>query len=98
MPQLQRLECSECGLRAEGVRAFQPGLRSNRTLREMCLRYCNVGDNGTRLLADACWSEIQLLKLLESTRLKKISPEVSRGVFGNEASTRRFVSCQDTSF
>lgn len=41
MPNLQRLECSECDALhvLEGVRAFQPALQSNRTLRELILTF-----------------------------------------------------------
>jgi hypothetical protein len=51
MPQLQRLECS--GLGVEGVRAFQPALQANRTLKELDLSQCEIGDEAIRLLANA---------------------------------------------
>jgi Ran GTPase-activating protein (RanGAP) involved in mRNA processing and transport len=44
MPQLQRLDC--------GVLAFQPTLQTNRTLRELSLWGCQIGDHGIRILAD----------------------------------------------
>jgi Ran GTPase-activating protein (RanGAP) involved in mRNA processing and transport len=53
MPQLQRLGCQYSNLTAEGVRAFQPALQANRTLKELDLRGCDIGDEGIRLLADA---------------------------------------------
>jgi Leucine Rich repeat len=53
MPQLQRLECSSCPLRVEGVRALQPGLLSNRTLKELNLWNNDIRDEGVRLIADA---------------------------------------------
>jgi Leucine Rich repeat len=53
MTQLQRLECSSCALRAEGVRAFRPALQANRTLRELILWSCNIRDEGIGIIADA---------------------------------------------
>jgi Leucine Rich repeat len=37
----------------KGVRAIQPGLQVNRTLRELDLSSCGIGDDGIRLIADA---------------------------------------------
>jgi Leucine Rich repeat len=53
MPHLQRLHCSYSMLPLEGVRAFQPVLRANRTLKQLHLEHCYLGDEGTRLFADA---------------------------------------------
>jgi hypothetical protein len=53
MPQLQRLDCSDCALRVEGIRALQPALRTNRTLRELNMSACRLGDGGIHILADA---------------------------------------------
>jgi Leucine Rich repeat len=53
MPQLQRLHCKDCVLHEEGVRAMQPGLQVNRTLRKLSLWNCGIGDAGSRLVADA---------------------------------------------
>jgi hypothetical protein len=51
MPQLKRLDCSN--LRAEGFRAMLPGLRLNRTLKELVLCYCRLDGECLHLLADA---------------------------------------------
>jgi hypothetical protein len=53
MTQLQRLDCYGYHLRVEGVRAVQPGLQSNRTLKELTLDLYTNGNDGIRLLADA---------------------------------------------
>jgi hypothetical protein len=53
MTQLRRIHFSGDLRGAEGVRAFQPGLQVNRTLRELDLRMCFIRDDGVRLLADA---------------------------------------------
>jgi hypothetical protein len=53
IPQLQRLGCCGCLLLATGVRAFQPGLRVNRTLKELILSDCEIPDEGIHLLAEA---------------------------------------------
>jgi Leucine Rich repeat len=53
MPQLQRFDCRDCVLRVEGVRALQPALRSNRTLKQVNLSSCQFGYGGIRLIADA---------------------------------------------
>jgi Leucine Rich repeat len=53
MPQLQRLYCTCRFLCVEGVRACQPALQENRTLKELDLSSCQLGDKGTRLIADA---------------------------------------------
>jgi Leucine Rich repeat len=53
MPQLQRLGFTEADLHVDGVRAFQPALRSNRSLKEFRLRGCHLKDDGFRLIADA---------------------------------------------
>jgi hypothetical protein len=37
----------------EGVRAFQPALQANRTLREFIHVRCELGNEGIRFLADA---------------------------------------------
>jgi hypothetical protein len=51
-PQLQRLDCSLCSLRVEGIRAFQPALQANRTLKELDLFACDIRDEGIHLIAD----------------------------------------------
>lgn len=55
MPQLQRLDCSynNRNLRVEAVRAFQPALQENRTLRELDLSQCGFGDDVIRLISDS---------------------------------------------
>jgi Leucine Rich repeat len=53
MSQLQRLLLIDGNLGVEGVRAFQPALQANRTLKELDLSYCQLGDDGLHLLADA---------------------------------------------
>jgi hypothetical protein len=53
MPQLQRLDLSLSELGTEGFRAMQPGLRLNRTLKELVLFSCFQGDECLHLLADA---------------------------------------------
>jgi Ran GTPase-activating protein (RanGAP) involved in mRNA processing and transport len=53
MPQLHRLDCPNCHLGAEGVRALQSNLQANRTLRELSLVNTRLGDEGVSLLADA---------------------------------------------
>jgi Leucine Rich repeat len=54
MTQLQLLQCSGRHLGVEGVRAFQPGLRSNQSLRELSLARCGIGgDDGIRIIADS---------------------------------------------
>jgi hypothetical protein len=40
-------------LDVEAIRAMQPGLRANRTLRELCLAFCDLDEERLRLLADA---------------------------------------------
>jgi Leucine Rich repeat len=46
MPQLNRLDCSHSVLGVEGVRAFQPALQTNRTLKQLHLGGCSLGDDG----------------------------------------------------
>jgi Leucine Rich repeat len=53
MPQLQCLICSQGDLRLDGTRALQPGLRSNRTLKQLVISSCKLGDGGFRIVADA---------------------------------------------
>ena len=38
-------------LDVEAIRAMQPGLRANRTLRELCLAFCDLDEERLRLLA-----------------------------------------------
>jgi Leucine Rich repeat len=52
IPQLQRLFCADCALRVEGVCAFQPALQMNRTLKELSLMECSIGNTGVLRLAD----------------------------------------------
>jgi Leucine Rich repeat len=51
--QLHRLDCTCSSLRAAGVRAFQPSLQTNRTMRELVLYGCQLGNGGIRSIADA---------------------------------------------
>ena len=44
MAHLQRLHCYDSRLRVEGVRAFQPALQMNRTLNELSLWICVLGN------------------------------------------------------
>jgi hypothetical protein len=53
MPQLQRLNCYSNDMRLEGVRAFQVALRANRTLKQLHLVRCLLGDDCIRLIVDA---------------------------------------------
>jgi Leucine Rich repeat len=53
MPQLHRLDCVSCVLREEGVRALQPALQANRTLKDLSFSWCGIQDGGVRLIADA---------------------------------------------
>jgi hypothetical protein len=63
MPQLQRLFCHECSLRLEGVRAFQSGLRSNRSVKYLKLSDCQLGDDCIRLIAEALVGNTKMDKL-----------------------------------
>jgi hypothetical protein len=49
----QRLELTDCSLVPNGVRVFQPVLQANRTLKELILDNCDIGDEEIRLIADA---------------------------------------------
>jgi Leucine Rich repeat len=51
--QLQRLDCIYSRLGAEGVRALQPALQENRTLRKLNLTCCRLEDDGIRIIADS---------------------------------------------
>jgi hypothetical protein len=53
MAQLECLDCSFSRLGVGGVRAFQPALRANRTLKQLHLDKCSLGDEGIRFIADA---------------------------------------------
>jgi Ran GTPase-activating protein (RanGAP) involved in mRNA processing and transport len=53
MPQLERLCCSWSALRVEGIRALQPALQANRTLRALNLSHSSIGNEGIRLIADS---------------------------------------------
>jgi hypothetical protein len=53
VPQLQRLNCTERFLGVDGVRAFQPGLQADRTLKQLILSACGLKDEEIRLIADA---------------------------------------------
>jgi Leucine Rich repeat len=62
-------------------RAFQPGLQTNRTLKERHLTACELGDDGIRLIADALvgnatmdtldisWNSITSAGLADITRI-----------------------------
>jgi hypothetical protein len=52
MPQLHRLGCTKSSLGVDGVRAFEPALRTNRLLKELDLSACRLGDEGIRLVVD----------------------------------------------
>jgi hypothetical protein len=68
MPQLQRLNCYGNHLRAEGVLAFQPALRANRTLKQLDLGGCLLEDGGLCFVADALVSNttMELLNLQDN--------------------------------
>jgi Leucine Rich repeat len=53
MPQLNQLNCAGSILWVEGVRAVQPALQTNRTLKILDLSSCELRDDGIRLIADA---------------------------------------------
>jgi hypothetical protein len=53
VPQLQHLGLSFGDLDVEAVRAFQPGLQTNRSLKQLSLVGCSHGDESFRLIADA---------------------------------------------
>jgi Leucine Rich repeat len=53
IPQLQRLDLSGSALNIDAIRAFQPALRVNRSLKQLHLENCALGDGGIRLIADA---------------------------------------------
>jgi Ran GTPase-activating protein (RanGAP) involved in mRNA processing and transport len=53
MSQLQSLACFGNDLGVDGIRAMQPGLQSNPTLKELHLGRYTLEDDGTRLLVDA---------------------------------------------
>jgi Leucine Rich repeat len=53
MPQLQRLALPCMSLYANAIRALQPGLRSNRNLKELWLSNCSIRNEGLGLLVDA---------------------------------------------
>jgi hypothetical protein len=53
MPQLQRLGCYHNRLFLEGLRAMQPALRANRTLKQLHLFEGHLDDECIRLLGDA---------------------------------------------
>jgi Leucine Rich repeat len=54
MSKLQNLDCHCRQLDVEGVlRAFQPALRANRTLKQLHLGRCELADDGIHLIADA---------------------------------------------
>jgi Leucine Rich repeat len=69
MPQLQSLDCVFSNLRAEGVRPFQPALRANRTLKQLVLSCCGLGDDGIRLLAEAL-ARNPIMDLLDVSEMK----------------------------
>jgi Leucine Rich repeat len=77
IPQLRRLYCSWNGLRLdEGVRAMCPTLQVNRTLRELSLFECDIGDEGICLLVDALVGNTTL-KALYITWDNRITPAVA---------------------
>jgi Leucine Rich repeat len=81
MPQLQRLSCScTINLCMEGVRALQPGLRNNQTLKELNLFYCRIGDEGIRLIADALVGNtiIEVLDISSNYLSSKSLPNITR--------------------
>jgi hypothetical protein len=92
MPQLQRLDCTDCVLRVEGVRAFQPALQVNKTLKELILWDCSIGNDGFRLIADALVggrnTTINLLDISSNQKLLMVWT-ISRG-----CSSRRNLSDQ----
>jgi Leucine Rich repeat len=51
---LLRFSCRQCSLsHAPAIRIFQPGLKANTTLKELCLSNCQIEDEGLASIADA---------------------------------------------
>jgi hypothetical protein len=67
MTQLQRLDCSGNLFGVDEVRAFQPGLQANRTLRELNLSSCSIRTEIFRLIVDALVCNA-IIKVLNFTR------------------------------
>jgi Leucine Rich repeat len=87
MPQLQLLECNGCELYDDGIRAFQPGLQTNRTLKQLVLSSCRIGDEGLRLLTDSL-VENTIMEFLGISRNNSITSA------GLDDITRLFASTQ----
>jgi hypothetical protein len=97
MPQLQRLDCafSYFSPDNDGVMALQPGLRSNRTLKELVLHYCGIQNAGLRLVVDALvgnaiidvldvsWNDITYRGLADVTRLIESTQLKTLSLCGN---------------
>jgi Leucine Rich repeat len=65
IPQLQRLDLSYGELIPPVIRAMQSGLRnSNRSLKELNLFACTIGDDGIQLLADYLVGNTAMLELI----------------------------------
>jgi hypothetical protein len=90
MPQLHRLRYSS-SLTVEGVRALQPGLRNNHTLKQLGLR-CAIGDAGIRLVADALVGNTTMLELdISSNRITCIGlDDITRLVESTRLQTINF--------
>jgi Ran GTPase-activating protein (RanGAP) involved in mRNA processing and transport len=80
MPQLQRLDCSESALRVEGVRALQPSLQANRTLKELSLWGCEIGNEGISVLADSLAGNttIDILKIGYNEITSNVLDDITR--------------------
>jgi hypothetical protein len=101
MAQLRRLECSHCYLEAAGVRAFQPTLQSNRTLKELILKDIRlladalVGDDTLEILdiGSNHFTSVgldEITRVIESTRLQMINLRYNYDIFAGGNTTRRF--------
>jgi Leucine Rich repeat len=86
MPQLQRLSCLWSPLMAEGIRAMQPGLCNNQTLKELDLYLCQISDEGVRALADALVGNTTMELLILSDN--NITPQGLRDITRMIESTR----------
>lgn len=52
-PCLNELRCILHRLGVEAARALQPGIRVNQTVGPLYVAYCDLGDDGISLIADA---------------------------------------------
>jgi Ran GTPase-activating protein (RanGAP) involved in mRNA processing and transport len=95
MPQLQKLDCCLSALNVEGVRALQPGLRSNRSLKKLDLEYCRLGDEGIRINADALVgnTRIESLDVNNNEITSKGLTAITRLLDSTQLQTIAFVDC-----